>query len=231
MVMAVLAAAAPAAAGTLWVAFPSGADPCGYDQLAAALHARLGEVSVRPGVHDATGDDVDVALERAGSDWGLRVKAGGERELERKLPKPGTDCVATTETAALMVERYLEDIRWTGGGAVVSKLPPLPPPPPPPRWQMVVEVGGAGSSSFPSRQRGWFRVNSLDGEARSTSAFGGAIGRLKPLERTSRCRPRAWEASSRAPPIAFNQRPFSGLRFQRSLRSSGAFRRDSAPSV
>jgi hypothetical protein len=139
-----LVAAAPARAGTLWVAFPSGAEPCGYDQLAAALHARLGDVSVRPGVHDVLGDDVDVALERDGSEWGLRVRATGERELERKLPKPGTDCVATTETAALMVERYLDDIRWTGGGAVVQKLPPLPPKPPAPPWQMVLEVGGAG---------------------------------------------------------------------------------------
>jgi hypothetical protein len=144
-----LGAAASANAGTLWVAFPSGAEPCGYDQLAAALHARLGDVSVRPGVHDVMGDDVDVALERSGSDWGLRVRAAGEQELERKLPRPGTDCVATTETAALMVERYLDDIRWTGGGAVVQRLPPLPPKPPPPPWQMVLEVGGAGALLVP----------------------------------------------------------------------------------
>jgi hypothetical protein len=95
------------------------------------------------------GDDVDVALERDGKDWGLRVRAAGERELVRKLPQPGTDCVATTETAALMVERYLDDIRWTGGGAVVQQLPPLPPKPPPPPWQMVLEVGGAGALFVP----------------------------------------------------------------------------------
>ncbi len=144
IVIAALATAASADAGTLWVVFPSGAEPCGFDQLAAALHARLGDVSVRPGVHDVLGDDVDVAVERSGSDWGLRVRAAGERELERKLPRPGTDCVATTETAALMVERYLDDIRWTGGGAVVQQLPPLPPKPPPPPWQMILEAGGAG---------------------------------------------------------------------------------------
>jgi hypothetical protein len=152
--IAALSAAASARAGTLWVVFPSGAEPCGYEQLAAALHARLGDVAVRPGVHDVLGDDVDVVLERDGKDWGLRVRAAGERELERKLPKPGTDCVATTETAALMVERYLDDIRWTGGGAVVQQLPPLPPKPPPPPWQMVLEVGGGGVLFVPQTTPG-----------------------------------------------------------------------------
>jgi hypothetical protein len=132
--------------GTLWVAFPAQAESCSYAQVSNALHARLGDVDVRPGVHDVAGSDVSVALERDGSDWELRVRAVGEPELRRKLPKAGTDCVELTETSSLMIERYLDEIRWTGGRAVMQKLPPEPPKPPSPPWQIVLEVGGGAAA-------------------------------------------------------------------------------------
>ncbi len=138
----VVLAATPARAATLWVAFPARGDSCTYDQVAAALRARLGDVDVRPGLHDVSSGEVQVRLERAGDDWSLRVRAAGENDLERKLPRPGLDCVALSETAALMVDRYLDDIRWAGAGpAVVQKVPP---PPPAPGWQLVLQVGGSG---------------------------------------------------------------------------------------
>ncbi|MHB8420888.1 MAG: hypothetical protein ACYDCL_22660 [Myxococcales bacterium] len=134
--------ALPAQAATVWVAFPARAEPCSYDQLEGALRARLGEVDVRPGVHDALPGDVLVDLDHDGADWSLQVQAAGENELRRKLPRPGLDCVALSETAALMVDRYLDGIHWAGASpAVVQQVPP---PPKAPAWQLVLQVGGSG---------------------------------------------------------------------------------------
>ena len=131
--------ALPARAGTLWIAFPARADPCGFDQLASALRARLPGVEIRPGVHDVGPSDADVALDLRDDQWSLRVAAAGEQELRRELPPPGADCLALSETAALMVERYLDDLRWTGISAVVAAVPAPTPAPP---VQAIVEIGG-----------------------------------------------------------------------------------------
>ncbi|HUB05986.1 MAG TPA: hypothetical protein VMB50_03250 [Myxococcales bacterium] len=145
LLLLALVAAAPARAATVWLAFPSHADPCSYDQAEAALRARLGDVDVRPGVHDLFAGEVLVRVDRDGDDWSLKVRAAGEQELQRKLPRPGPDCVALSETAALMVDRYLDDIRWSGVGGAVQRVPP---PPKPPGWQLVLQVGGSGEQGL-----------------------------------------------------------------------------------
>ncbi len=135
---------AGARAATLWIEIPAGAAPCDLDQLEGALRSHVGAADVRPGLHDVDGSDVAVALERAGDRWTLRVRAAGERELRRRLPPAGADCVALSETAASMVERYLDDIRWTGGTAVVAPLP-APAPQPATPWQILLEAGGSAA--------------------------------------------------------------------------------------
>jgi len=140
--LAAFARAATVQGGALWVAFPAQAESCSYEQLSIALRARLGEVDIRRGVHAAEGHDVSVVLQRDGRDWELLVRAAGALELRRKLPEAGTDCVELSETAALMIERYLDDIRWTGGRAELQPLATTAPTPPPPHWQVVLEFGG-----------------------------------------------------------------------------------------
>lgn len=144
LAVAAMIRATTAQGGTLWVSFPSQSEACGYTELQAALHARLGDVDIQPGPHDVAGNDVGVDLERdSATSWELRVHLRGERELQRQLSKSETSCVEFIETSALMIERYLDDIHWAGDRALVLKLPPVPPKPPPPPWHMFVQVGGA----------------------------------------------------------------------------------------
>src|SRR5450432_1968219 len=144
LAVAAMINATTAPSGILWVVFPSQSETCGYAELQAALHARLGDVDIRPGPHEVEGGDVSVELERdSATNWELHVHVAGERELQRQLSKPETSCVELTETSALMIERYLNDIHWAGDRGPVLKLPPEPPKPPSPPWQIVVEAGGA----------------------------------------------------------------------------------------
>ena len=124
---------------TIWVAAPPGVAPCTVDVFAEAFRARLGQVAVLPGEPDLATGEMQVAIRPAGNGLELRVKAAAERELIRKLPGPGTDCVAASETAALMVERYLDEV---GAGVGVATAPPLVPLPPlasPTPWGLALE--------------------------------------------------------------------------------------------
>ncbi len=143
----VLVLARSAWAATLWVALPGQAAPCDLAPIASALRSRVGGADVRPGSPAAAGSDVAIVVERRGDRWLLRVRAPGERELRRDLPPPGADCVALRETVASMVERYLEEIRWTGASALVAPLPAPAPPPAAAPWQMVLEAGAAAQLS------------------------------------------------------------------------------------
>jgi hypothetical protein len=139
-----LACAHEAHAGTLWVVFPGQANPCDFDEFSAALRARVADADVRVGLHDVDASDAVVAFERSGDNWTLEVRAVNEPPMRRSLPKPGVDCSALSEAAALMVDRYLDDIHWTGAGTEAEKLVPLPPLPPPPHFQFAAEASGFG---------------------------------------------------------------------------------------
>jgi hypothetical protein len=144
----ILAGASTARAGTLWVVLPGEGQPCEFEQFATALRARLPETQVMLGLHDVSAEDVVVTLARDGDDWSLEVRAAGQPQLRRALQRPGGECVALSETVALMVDRYLDDIHWTGGRVVVGKLAPPPPPPPPAHWQLVAELAIGGSTGL-----------------------------------------------------------------------------------
>ena len=138
-VLVLLLLALPARAGTLWVSLPEGDGPCTLAPIAEALRGHLPLATTALGPHPVGGDDVSVRLIAGRSHWQLRVQAAGEPQLERELPPPGGDCLALAETAALMTERYLTDIRWATIEPVVSTLPPTPPAPP---WRLVLELSG-----------------------------------------------------------------------------------------
>jgi hypothetical protein len=140
--LAVLAAS-PARAATIWLTVPDGAEPCSFEQLAAAIRSRLPEVRVEAGVDDLDPGDVAVAMHRDVDGWSLVVRAAGEPELRRKLPPVGVDCVGLAQTAAVMVERYLGEVRWTGAQVVVAPLHPKPNPED--HWRMAVELGVVGA--------------------------------------------------------------------------------------
>ena len=138
-----LLAAGPASGATVWLAIPEGAEPCSFEQLAAALRSRLPDVRVAPGVYDLDPGDLAVAMHRDVEGWSLVVRAAGEHELRRKLPPVGADCVGLAQTAAFMVERYLGEVRWTGAQVVVAPIREMQEAES--HWQAMAELGIAGS--------------------------------------------------------------------------------------
>jgi hypothetical protein len=93
---------------------------------------------VEPAERPAGPRDVTVSIASGSDHWTLRVQAAGHDDLERNLPPPTDDCIALAETSALMVDRYLDQIQWSGIAPAVHELPPPPPPPP---WQAIASLG------------------------------------------------------------------------------------------
>jgi hypothetical protein len=120
--------AASAHAGTVWVALPERAAPCELEQVAVALRARLPGAQVLPG-HPSELSSPQVVLDRTSDAWTLEVRAPGHPALKRDLPDPGSDCVALSEAAALMTDRYLESIQWSAGAVSVDPFAPAEGPP------------------------------------------------------------------------------------------------------
>ncbi len=116
--------------GTLMVsaASDSGA-PCPAAQgLALALQRRLPGRRVGVGPAAAAGD-LSVTLEPAGpgdAPWRLRVeRPAGEVVLLREVRPADPACAAVVETSALIVDRYLSGIVWSGRELRVAPEPRL----------------------------------------------------------------------------------------------------------
>jgi hypothetical protein len=126
-----------AAAGPVWLSLPDPA-PCTFDAMSSALKGRLPGATIAYG--HAPGADVQIAVAREGDGWTLIILAPGQPELRRPLGEP-TDCVAFSEEAALIADRFLQSIQWTAQAPVT----PLPPPEPPLPWSALLEVGGGAT--------------------------------------------------------------------------------------
>jgi hypothetical protein len=133
-----LVLAAPAAASpTVWVIVPEPEAPCTFEDVAGALRARLGTQDVRRGQHGVDGQSVQLALGHQGADWYLDLESEGHPHLRRSLPGPEGDCLALTEAAALVADRYLEDVQWNGPPAVF-----------PDAWHGAIDAAVAGGSGL-----------------------------------------------------------------------------------
>lgn len=111
----------------------AGSDPGARCQaaegLALALQRRLPGTRVAVGEAAGAGD-LGVTLEREGDPearrWRLRLaKPGGEVVLSREIRSAAPECAAVVETSALIVDRYLSDIDWSGRELRVAHEPPL----------------------------------------------------------------------------------------------------------
>ncbi len=114
--------------------------------LPCPAHAAV-EVALRellPGLRvEGSGDlaegDLEVRLAREEGRWLLSLRhPGGKVALERALVLPARDCALLGRTAALVIDRYLEEVRWSGRPPRLLPLPqpepeglPLPPLPVP----------------------------------------------------------------------------------------------------
>ncbi len=108
------------ASPTLWLEVTLPESTCGAESLQAAI------VALAPGLTVALGNrpqpgDLQVTLARTAGETVLKVSGAGE-PLVRSLPDPGADCNQTIETAALMIDRYLEANHWSGAEPSVDQL-------------------------------------------------------------------------------------------------------------
>jgi hypothetical protein len=148
LLASLLALAAPAfAAPTVWVTVPETEAPCSFEDVAGALRSRLGTQDVRHGEHAVDGQSVQLALGHQGTDWFLDLESEGHPRLRRSLPGPEADCLALTEAAALVADRYLEDVHWNGPPVVIQPMEPELIPPLE-GWHAVIDAAAAGGSGL-----------------------------------------------------------------------------------
>jgi len=150
-------AAALLAAPTLWLSVPAGAG-CRVEEFVAAVVGRRPDLAVRAGSEPGAGDAA-AAIDVEERGWRLTVKRAGMEPLHRSLPPPGADCVATSSTAALMIDRALEDLHWNGAAVRIEPMAReaapgaderAPVPPAVPREPLPVEARialGAGAAT------------------------------------------------------------------------------------
>ena len=128
LIAVALAAALPA----LHVAGTAAADgACDLPAaLEAALRSRLPGVRVDRDLAQSPGD-LRAQLSRGPAAWLLELQGDAGVALSRELLLPQDECAVAAETSALVVERFLEEVRWSGRPQPIAPLPSLAPPPPP----------------------------------------------------------------------------------------------------
>jgi hypothetical protein len=99
--------------------------PCRAEALLGAVRERRPEAAAG-GTEAAQPGDLR-AVVTAAEPWVLTVHDGEKVILRRDLPPPGEDCAALAETAALMLDRFLDEIDWSPEAAPLGPLPPEPP--------------------------------------------------------------------------------------------------------
>ena len=143
--LATLAVSAEARAdNSLWLALPDHPEPCTFERFSAALASLRPDLLPKAG-QAPTPTALSASVRREGTAWSLSVLAPGEEPLKRALPDPGKTCEPTSEAAAFMVGRYLQDLQW-------RETVPLPPlsnlatePAIAARWQAVTQAAVEGT--------------------------------------------------------------------------------------
>jgi hypothetical protein len=104
-----LLSAALSATPTIWLQVDVGPDsPCRLDALAAAIRLQRPDVALQNG-KPPSGSDLEVHLVDRGGTLTFSVRGPG-RPLTRELPPPGATCQEALQTAALMIDRYLDEL-------------------------------------------------------------------------------------------------------------------------
>ena len=128
--LAVLLAASPA------LRVDAAADaglPCAANAaLDGSLRQRLPGVRVEEGPEAGlAGADLHASLRPEAGAWALELRrGGGEVALRRRLAFAPGACGLAADTAALVIDRFLEEIRWPGRPPSIAPLPAPPRPEP-----------------------------------------------------------------------------------------------------
>jgi hypothetical protein len=118
--LALLLAASPEPV-TLWLRGDLPADsPCRLESLSAAIRAQRPDALLALGARSKP-TDLEAVLSESGGTLTLTVSGPG-KPLSRVLPVPGDDCIEATHTAALMIDRYLDDLNENAEEARIDGL-------------------------------------------------------------------------------------------------------------
>jgi hypothetical protein len=99
-------------------------DPlCPAAALEGAVRARVPSVQV--GGAPSGGDDLRASLFPDETGFSLEVRRAGEVALRRELRIE--ECQLAVDTAALVIDRFLDEIHWSGKPATIEPLPAPPP--------------------------------------------------------------------------------------------------------
>ena len=110
---------------TLWLrADLEPQSPCHLESLAAAIHSQRPDARLAIGTRSLP-SDLEAELTTRGSELWLTVHGQG-KPLSRVLPPPGNDCVETVQTAALMIDRYLDELNESTEEAHIEGLAAAP---------------------------------------------------------------------------------------------------------
>jgi hypothetical protein len=113
---------------TLWLSIDVGPkSPCRLDALAAAIRVQRPDAALSLGAPPHPSDLEAVLADRDGT-LILSVHGGQGRPLSRELPPAGATCEEALQTAALMIDRYLDELHATGADASIESLAPGPGP-------------------------------------------------------------------------------------------------------
>ncbi len=113
-------------------------DPrCPAAALEGAVRARVPSVQV--GGEPSGGDDLRASLLPAETGFSLEVRRAGEVALRRELRIE--ECQLAVDTAALVIDRFLDEIHWSGKPATIEPLPAPPVVEPLPQRRQRFEFG------------------------------------------------------------------------------------------
>jgi hypothetical protein len=115
------------AAPTLWLSIDVGPrSPCRLDALAAAIRVQRPDAALALGAPPHASDLEAVLADRDGT---LILTVHGQgRPLSRELPPAEATCEEALQTAALMIDRYLDELHASGAEASIESLAPGPGP-------------------------------------------------------------------------------------------------------
>ena len=106
----------------LRIALPDGANgPCRAEMFLTAVRERLAAWEVRA-ASDPRAVEAVAEVQQEQSGWSLTLQRAGQPPLYRALPAAGVDCVETASTAALIIERALAEIAWSGETVRIDPL-------------------------------------------------------------------------------------------------------------
>jgi hypothetical protein len=114
---------AASSAPALWLVVEVPPDgPCQLDVLAAAIRGLRPDVVLQVGKRTKD-SDLEAQFVERGKVLSLTVRGRG-KPLSRELPPPGVTCGEATQTAALMIDRYLAQFYGSGEEARIGEMSP-----------------------------------------------------------------------------------------------------------